>query len=135
MSNKIDQVGYCGLTCSYCPIGNGEIAKAAEKLTKFIKDYEMENCIEDLTKEFNISEFKKGLEWFSHFTCPRCKGGGGIADCEVRNCAKEKNVEICSFCNEFPCELLSKFQEQVIPGIIEILTQIKEKGIDRWLSK
>lgn len=136
MSIKIeDQIGYCGIPCGYCAIGNGEIAKTAEKLTKFVEEYGFEQWIEDSTKDFKFSEFKKGLEWFFQCSCLGCKEGGGIPDCEVRNCAKEKNVEICSFCNEFPCELLSKFQEQMVPGIIEILTQIKEKGIDRWLSE
>jgi len=46
--------------------------------------------------------------------CDGCKGGvrlfSGCKDCEVRNCAIERNVETCGDCDDYPCEKLRNIQ-------------------------
>jgi hypothetical protein len=38
--------------------------------------------------------------------CDGCKSNGRIADkgCRARPCAKEKGIEHCAHCDEFPCD-------------------------------
>ena len=36
--------------------------------------------------------------------CPGCRKGGGNPACKMRTCAREKGVEACPLCNEYPCE-------------------------------
>jgi hypothetical protein len=32
-----------------------------------------------------------------------CKGCWSREKCEIRDCAKNKGLELCTFCEEFPC--------------------------------
>jgi hypothetical protein len=38
--------------------------------------------------------------------CDGCRSDGKIADheCKARHCAREKGIESCAFCDEFPCD-------------------------------
>jgi len=96
-------IAYCGLVCSDCPTfiatqkdDDEERKKVAELWSKqFGGEYKMEdiNCDGCLTK---------GPRAFSY-----CKV------CEIRKCGREKNVENCAYCEEYACEKLSKFFDEV----------------------
>ena len=96
--------GCCGFDCDYCPI-----------------------CIK--TKE-NDLEGLKALNKVSSGTinelgCLGCNSNlvHKMCDsCYIKNCNKEKNINICSFCDEFPCEYLNKY---ITSNSIDNLKRIK----------
>lgn len=91
-------VGYCGITCSECPVlmatqknDNAEKKRVAELFTG---QYGREYKPEDINCDGCLSD---GSRIFSY-----C----GI--CEIRKCGSEKRVKNCGFCEDYPCEKLSK---------------------------
>jgi hypothetical protein len=97
-------VAYCGLTCQHCPIYLATREKDKEKREKMKVDiarickeqYGMELSPEDITD------------------CDGCKTAGGrlfsgCMKCEIRKCARQKGLENCAHCSEYPCEQLNKF--------------------------
>ncbi len=90
-------IAYCGMICSECPIfiatkmnDNKRRRKIAQMLNKKSKK---KYKIEDINCEGCLSESK-----IFHF----CN------ICEIRNCARKRKVRICTECEKYPCEKLSK---------------------------
>jgi hypothetical protein len=95
--NKI--VAYCGIVCSDCPVfmvtqkndDNGR-KRVAEMLTK---QYGEESKPEDINCDGCVGDSPRIYEWCNF--------------CEIRKCAREKGVETCGHCPEYPCESLLRF--------------------------
>jgi hypothetical protein len=92
-------VGYCGIVCSDCPIFI---------VTQMNDDAGRKLVAETLTKQYG-AEFKP-----EEMNCDGCLGDSPriykyCSLCEIRKCAKEKNLENCSRCPEYQCEKLSSF--------------------------
>lgn len=60
-----------------------------------------------------------------------------IEQCKFRICSKEKNVEFCCFCDEYPCAELDKFMHDKWPHhwtIKSNLEFLKKHGKEEWLQ-
>lgn len=104
---------YCGSFCGECGILKGRIyAMVAQDFKEIIEAADYSDWLPKFVKlDFDFEEFLKGVEYFSKedsgcYCQEPCKEGGG-APCKIRPCAKEKGIEICYECEEFPCEKLS----------------------------
>ena len=65
--------------------------------------------------------------------CISCKAGSGNPGCEVRKCAKEKDIEICALCDNYPCELFEKYFNGY-PILKSDNSVLRENGMDVWLK-
>jgi len=90
-------IAYCGLLCTDCPAfiatlkdDNAERAKVAEEWSK---TFAAELKPEDINCDGCLST---GGREFSH-----CKV------CEIRKCARERNLENCAHCGDYPCSTVS----------------------------
>ncbi len=111
---------YCGLNCGACPVlganerGDEEwLRKAAEEDECTIDDLRCHGCKTDSTAMY-------------------CTG------CEMRFCAKDKGLEYCSECTDFPCEIITDFRNDRHPhhsAIFKNLRTIREKGLKTWLEE
>jgi hypothetical protein len=76
------------------------------------------------------------------FACGGCKSDSvyaGCATCSLRHCAREKRVERCVSCADYPCKMYSKWQSVAkllphISGAASSLEAIKRDGLDPWLA-
>jgi len=73
--------------------------------------------------------------------CAGCKTDQ-LADycigCHFRDCARDRGIEFCFECDEFPCEPLVAFRKDKYPHhstVLKNLETIKEKGLDAWLAE
>ena len=77
--------------------------------------------------------------------CGACDCGGcqssdiddSIEQCKFRRCSKDKNLEFCCFCREYPCAELLKFMNDQWPHhwtIAPNLEYIKKNGKQKWLQ-
>ncbi|MDP2172831.1 MAG: DUF3795 domain-containing protein [Candidatus Cloacimonadaceae bacterium] len=69
--------------------------------------------------------------------CPGC-GSPGLEDCEFIVCNKSHGTECCAYCEEFPCEMIIKFNhnEYVHHSVVlSNLKRIQEIGRDAWLTE
>ncbi|MDH5787087.1 MAG: DUF3795 domain-containing protein, partial [Candidatus Bathyarchaeota archaeon] len=83
--NVKDQIGFCGIWCGSCVVGNGVLRELTKRYGEIIKKYGVD---EWGPKDFDVKEFMNGLA--SIQTIPVCQGclkDGGRTNCEMRNCA------------------------------------------------
>jgi hypothetical protein len=63
--------------------------------------------------------------------CVSCREGSGDPGCKVRACAKEKGVELCAFCESYPCGLF----DDLFTGYPTLKTDnalLRESGPEVW---
>lgn len=134
MSSK-DLVTYCGLYCG-CRVrwnGSAIIANLASTLSELVDAHGYHHWMPHAVKEFDYDEFKKGLDFFSDknswLICHKgCKHGDGRPYCEIRNCCKERDLDLCFECQEFPCDRV-KGNERMM----ESAKEYRKIGREKWL--
>ena len=60
-----------------------------------------------------------------------------VSNCKFRTCAKEKGLEFCCFCSDYPCKELKEFMTDKWPHHWTMkpnLTYIKKHGTENWLK-
>jgi hypothetical protein len=66
--------------------------------------------------------------------CVSCRDGSGNPGCAIRICAKEKNVEMCALCGDYPCGKISDFIKASVG--YSVLAQdnalLRDEGWDAW---
>ncbi len=91
-------VGCCGIICSDCPVliatRKNDDAERQRVAEIFTKQYGKEYKPEDINCDGCLSDSQRIFSY--------CNA------CEIRKCAKEKNVANCGSCADYPCEKLSK---------------------------
>jgi len=99
----------CGLDCSRCAdYQKGEIKELSSKLLKLLGDYERLAKIKSEKKpEFaGYAQFKEILTVFSEAACGGCRSENCLCPitCVTKTCHKEKGVDFCFQCVEYPCQ-------------------------------
>lgn len=96
--NVKNQIGYCGLWCGSCIVGNGSLKELSKRYAHLIKGY---GVTEWGTKDFDSKEFMKGLASIQNLpVCAGCRKGGGNDQCKIRPCASGKKISDCDECNK-----------------------------------
>jgi len=109
---------YCGLNCGACPIGLANETNNTDAIEQMAKDWEAE-----------ISDLK----------CSGCKTeltAIFCTSCAMRICAREKQLEFCYQCDEYPCEKITEFRNDKAPhhsAVFSNQENIKKKGLEPWL--
>lgn len=131
MNQKI-VIGYCGVCCSHCAMQT-RIPRMVKELRRFIEAYRYGEWIGYVTQDFTFENFMKGLNWFANSGCLGCLSGGGMPNCEVRNCCKERDLSNCYFCEDFlKCKKLAYQRETY--KINENYEKIKRSGYENWVN-
>ena len=128
----IQLVTYCGLYCGLC----GERARIP---------YRAHALREAMTKEgyeFWGGEIPGFREFWSFLAnlcepdraCPGCRRGGGPPFCAIRKCARERVVDVCGFCDEYPCERVLAIA-QGYPTLLADGQRMREIGLERWIEE
>ena len=58
--------------------------------------------------------------------------------CDFRDCTRDKGIEFCSECEDFPCAKLVAFRNDEHPhhsSVLKNLETIRDKGLDAWLKE
>ncbi|UCG78502.1 MAG: DUF3795 domain-containing protein [Nitrospirota bacterium] len=120
--NKRELVAPCGLDCFNCEIYE-------ENLTEKISDL--------INSKLGVAR--------EEIPCKGCRQQDGKHyhlpedGCATLNCVKEKGVEICCDCGEFPCALLAPIADGAgrYPHNMKVynLCRIKKVGLDKWIEE
>jgi hypothetical protein len=107
--NVKDQIGYCGIWCGSCVVGNGVLRELTRIFRDVVEGYGLEGWV---SKDFDFNEFSKGLASIQATpVCPGCRKGGGAAGCEMRACASERGLNDCLECGmPETCEHLDRLR-------------------------
>jgi hypothetical protein len=127
--NVKNQIGYCGLWCGSCIVGNGTLRELTKRYEHLIAGYGIDKWG---ATDFDGKEFMKGLE--SIQALPICKGcikGGGNEVCKIRPCAQSKKTSDCSECKESKtCNNVEPLQK-VRTGALRVGMLIKNDKTDQ----
>jgi hypothetical protein len=108
----------CGLYCEAC--------------SWFIATNEDRERLKRLANQLHFSEEES--------KCYGCRSDKRLPYCEkcmMSACAKERGIDFCSECDEYPCDELKRFQS-AMPHRIELwvnLDRIKSVGHKQWLKE
>lgn len=106
----------------------------AEELKRFVQAYKYGDWIQHITQDFEFGNFMKGLNWFANSGCNGCLQGGGMPNCEIRTCCKEKGLRNCYFCRDFEeCEKLG--YQKATYKINDSYIRINQIGYENWLKE
>ncbi len=117
---KVRYDTYCGLNCGACPVG-------------LANEREDENTLKSMAEQWGVQR--------EEVNCTGCKTqtiAPFCARCEMRVCAREKGLEFCSQCIDFPCRTITAFKNDKAPHhspILKNLEEIEKEGIEAWLKK
>ena len=121
MKNKRTLTAPCGLDCFNCEI-------FGENLT--------DEFAELIHQKFGVSK--------EEIPCSGCREQDGkhyhlAGGCKTLDCAKDKGVEFCCDCKDFPCALLAPLSDgaATYPHNLKVynLCRIKAMGIEKWIAE
>ena len=128
----LEFVTYCGLYCGLC----GERARIPARACALR---------EAMVKE-GYEFWGSGLPRFGDFwgflidlcdpdhACPGCRQGGGPPFCAIRKCAPGRGVDVCPFCDEYPCERALAIAKGY-PTLLADGQRMREIGLERWIEE
>lgn len=119
---------YCGLYCENCAT-KAKVEPAARVLYDELKKAGFEDIMPYLPGGEAFWPFLENMAVGG--TCDSCREGSGNPGCEVRICAKEKGVEMCALCTEYPCDYFTAFFEGYTM-LKEDNALLREQGIGAW---
>lgn len=134
----IDKFGPCGLLCEKCfAYENGPIRFHAEQLKKELGNFDnyAARFVELLNNNTfgKYQDFKELLTLFSSNNCKGCRKQEChlFTDCKVKHCYKNKNVDYCFQCADFPCNNTG-FDENLSQRWLKINHRIREIGLENY---
>ncbi len=109
-------IAYCGLSCSDCPT-----FIATQKNDDKLREETAKKWSEMFHQDFKPSDIN----------CDGCTSSSTrllnyCGMCEIRKCAKEKDVKNCAYCAEYPCAKLTAFLKNA-PEAKVVLDDIRKK--------
>jgi len=93
----MDQIiAYCGLACHECGALLATQADDDEKRAEVAREW---------SEQFNVDVSPENIN------CDGCLSERGrlfshCMTCQIRKCAREKDLDNCGYCDEYPCEKL-----------------------------
>jgi hypothetical protein len=128
--NVKDQIGFCGVWCGSCVVGNGVLRELTKRYEEVIRAYGLKDWG---PKDFNFHEFMKGLASIQNMPlCQGCLKGDGRPNCEIRSCALNKKINDCSECNQPEACKNKESLEKMRTGALRAGLLVKTEKIDRY---
>lgn len=128
----------CGLNCGKCQaFAEGDIKKNAQELKRLLGSFDSyaERFSKFLPVFKNYPQFKEMLNLFSEANCKGCRQGDcKYPNCGVAGCYKQKGVDFCFRCNEFPCEK-TNFDPNLKQRWLKMNNRMKEIGIEAYFEE
>jgi hypothetical protein len=141
IDNLKDKFGPCGILCEKCfAFDKGQIRFHAEMLKTNLGEFD------NYAKRFvtlldnpaftEYPAFKELLKIFSSGNCKGCRKQNChlFKGCKVKECHKDKNVDYCFECKEFPC-YETGFDDNLKQRWIKINYRILEVGLDNYYAE
>jgi len=130
---NFDEVALCGLYCGLCA-SKRRIPRQASGLRETLRKEGYDRGYFDVPGLDKIfSAFWEGLNLLADQPCPGCRAGGGLPNCNIRTCVRERHVVACPFCPEFPCDKLSMLSRY--PLHMADAKRMREVGLEKWIQE
>lgn len=131
--NLLRHTTYCGLYCGLCANRN-RIPREASQLQKTLHEEGMDVWYQYITEmKDTFPSFWQFLQKLTDLDCT-CRTGGGPPECKIRQCAKQKSIEICPQCREYPCTFIQSLAEHY-PTLIQDGKRLQKIGLEKWVEE
>jgi hypothetical protein len=128
----------CGLSCRKCMANvDGPIRANSSALQQSLRGFERmaERFAGFMPVLANYPAFAEVLEFFAQADCRGCRSGNcKFFDCSVMSCHKEKGVDFCFQCDEFPCDK-TNFHPDLRARWLKTQTRMKEIGVEAYYEE
>jgi hypothetical protein len=133
--NVREQIGFCGIWCGGCVVGNGTLRELTERYAALIRSFGLP---EWGPQDVAWKELQSGLASIQSMPlCPGCLRGGGRDDCEMKSCAENRGLAECSECTDLPRCPHSEILHHMRDGALKAGIPVKTAAVARsaFLSK
>ena len=134
----LDFLAPCGLSCRKCfAYTKGDIAFHSNKLKELLGNFDVyaERFSSFLPDFKDYPSFKKMLTYFAASDCIGCRQGTcKYPNCGVVDCYKEKRVDFCFQCDDFPCDK-TNFDPHLEKRWLQMNTRMKEIGVEAYYEE
>ena len=124
-------VTYCGLYCDLCA-ERARIPHRAEALQAAMVEEGWPFWGPSVPGFDDFWSFLEGLA--SGEGCPGCRAGGGFPGCQIRVCARDRGLDVCSQCADFPCEQVKSLAARY-PTLVADNVRMKAVGLEQWIAE
>jgi hypothetical protein len=124
-------VPYCGLYCGLCE-NVARIPKLSEELLKALTDFGWESFGDADMKHLiaTLRRLRGGITDLGG-----CRGGKcGNPGCQMRTCAQQRGLTVCSSCADYPCAPIEQMAREY-PLLLADGQRQKEVGLTRWVEE
>ena len=125
----------CGLDCSRCAMRqNGKIAGLSAGLLEALSGFEkMAPKVADRFPAMHSYQvFTDILKFFGQAGCGGCRAGGAqLPFCAAKSCFKEKEVDFCHQCKEYPCSR-NQYPPSLEARWRDLNDRMKEIGVEEF---
>ena len=132
-------VAPCGKMCDTCAnYYNSTLVQSARRMVQFLDGYE-----EYIAKEKGYSgirdyqTFEKVLKEFAKGKCHGCRATDDCTvkqhpKCVIRKCAEHRDIEFCTQCSCFPCNVNDSVSENVTEDWKNKSTELSKEGVTAY---
>jgi hypothetical protein len=125
----------CGLSCRKCfAHSQGGIRTASARLQELLGSFDRyaERFSAFLPAFQHYPSFKALLAYLARGHCDGCRAGTCLyPDCGVAACYRDKGVDFCFQCDEFPCER-TNFDPDLQRRWIQMNERMREIGVESY---
>jgi len=128
----------CGLDCSRCAdYAGGEIQKLSIRLSELLNGYlrvaGVRECINPVYAGY--PQFEEMLKSFAQAACSGCRGDNVLCpiECVAGECTREKGVDFCFQCEEFPCS--KKVDPHTQERWLNFNRRMKDIGVEEFYKE
>jgi hypothetical protein len=130
------QIGFCGLWCGSCAVGNGCLGELGLGLRELLVAYDAPQFA---ALGIGWEQFLEALGSLKQVVaCTGCRTGGGRDNCEIRTCALGRGLDQCTECASFGhCEqtaILEHMRSEAARVGLSVLRQRESRdgALDDW---
>jgi hypothetical protein len=132
----IAEVAPCGIDCSRCiALIDGDARKHAVALQEIFGPA-FQRWAERFTEYVPVfakyGEFREFVDFLAGVDCTGCRNEE--KPCGIIKCYREKGVDFCFECGEFPCDP-EGLDDDLKRRWIETGTRIREMGLEAWYEE
>ena len=128
----------CGLDCSRCVrFAGGKVANLSTSLGAALTGFDrMAAMAADRVPAFkDYKAFLEVLKVFKQADCKGCRAGGCQAPfCSAGNCFREKGVDFCFQCDEYPCSR-NNYPASLDSRWHSFNDRMKEVGVEKFYEE
>ncbi len=131
----VKKIAPCGLDCSRCAdYEEGEIKVLSSKLKSLLSGYkrvaQLREAIDPVYEGYDA--FEAMMNHFAGASCGGCRSEyvKCPVQCQAKLCHKDKEVDFCFQCDEFPCQ--GEFGGAIKKRWLDNNKRMGEKGVEEY---